>query len=273
MNKILAILIFIVFFIYNSIYAYAEGEYQRKSVLTTSVPIGSLASMIAEDRINISIFRHSGGCIHHLHLKPEDIKLIESQDLILYSSDSFEPMMAKIHHKNKAALNSSDRMSHFWLDPFNLTKNVLKKISNEINKLGIQEFDITEKNLAKSLVKIDELEKKMNSIVDQNRHRNIIFIITSNDELESLLNHFNIRYIYKNLSNIRHSAEVINLMMQENYRIILTQHHLSDKIEKFIDKTKIVKLDTENWSFNSKNELQDLYFKEILNIIQKLYKA
>jgi ABC-type Zn uptake system ZnuABC Zn-binding protein ZnuA len=248
----------------------SNADLHKHSAAATSAPIASLVSIIAGDKMNISVFQHSGSCMHHMHLKPKDIEFFESKDFLIYSSDEFEPIIAKVKHKGKLPLMNLDSIGHFWLS-LEETKNTLNRLTNKLIEIIPEKKEIFSDNLKISLTNIEKLEKQIQDIVDRNSSKNLVFIILSKNELANIFNQFKIKYIYKNPTNISESQEIIDLTKKENYRLIITQHYLSHKLEKFISQNKIIKLDTENWEFDTEKELENLYFKEILKIIEKLY--
>ncbi len=248
----------------------ANAELLKYSAATTSAPIASLVSMIAGDSINISVFQHSGICMHHIHLKPKDIEFFASKDFLIYSSDEFEPIIAKLKHKGKLPLMNLHSIGHFWLD-IKETKNTLNTLTNKLTEIIPEKKAIFSDNLKISLTNIEKLGKQIQDVVDQNSSKNLAFIILSKNELENIFNQFKIKYIYKNPTNILESQEIIDLIQKENYRLIITQHYLSHKLEKFISQNKIIKLDTENWEFGTEKDLENLYLREILKMIKKLY--
>jgi ABC-type Zn uptake system ZnuABC Zn-binding protein ZnuA len=232
--------------------------YAGQKILATSAPIASLVSMVSGNDIEISVFRNSSGCMHHFHLKPKDLELLRSQDLIIYSSDKLESFLAKVPVKEKLELVDSDSNMHFWLDILT-TRKALEKISAKLGKLH---------NLEHILQKMDIFELELKKIISPYKERTFI---TLSKELDDLFKCLGIKYIYKNPSNMSETQEIINLAKRENHNLIITQHYLSHKLEKFVDQSKIINIETENWHFDSNKELPELYFKEMKKIIEKLY--
>lgn len=73
-----------------------------------------------------------GQCGHHHHVRPSEIQLIKSANLVVWNGPIHEPFMSKLIGSSKANIKVFDEIDGFsWLSP----KEVIKKLPSVVNSL------------------------------------------------------------------------------------------------------------------------------------------
>ena len=198
-------------------------------VVATNSVICDLTKQVAGNTINLICLIPPG--MNPLTYKPtpEDSRVIESADLVLYHGYNFEPGLMKII-KSTTNTNSYTKIAvaesavknpikikliepHIWHNPNN-TIEMVKIINNNLVKLAPNNKNIYSKNTKKVIQEINQIDnwikKRLDTIPAKNRK-----LITSNAAMIYYVKAYNIPYSV-NLAKIK-SIEKLTYTEVENF--------------------------------------------------------
>jgi len=197
-------------------------------VVATNSVICDLTKQVAGNTINLICLIPPG--MNPLTYKPipEDSRVIESADLVLYHGYNFEPGLMKIiksttNTNSKIAVGQSAIKNpikikqiiepHIWHNPNNTIKMV-KIINNNLVKLSPNNKNIYSKNTKKVIQEMNQIDnwikKRLDTIPAKNRK-----LITSNAAMIYYVKAYNIPYSV-NLANIK-NIEKLTYTEVENF--------------------------------------------------------
>jgi manganese/iron transport system substrate-binding protein len=199
-------------------------------VVATNSVICDLTKQVAGNTINLICLIPPG--MNPLTYKPipEDSRVIESADLVLYHGYNFEPSLMKII-KSTTNTNSYPKIAvgqsaiknpikikqiiepHIWHNP-NHTIKMIKIINNNLIKLAPNNKNIYSKNTKKVIQEMNQIDnwikKRLDTIPAKNRK-----LITSNAAMIYYVKAYNIPYSV-NLANIK-NIEKLTYTEVENF--------------------------------------------------------
>ena len=191
-------------------------------VVATNSVICDLTKQVAGNTINLICLIPPG--MNPLTYKPipEDSRVIESADLVLYHGYNFEPSLMKII-KSTTNTNSYPKIAvgqsaiknpikikqiiepHIWHNPNNTIK-MIKIINNNLIKLAPNNKNIYSKNTKKVIQEMNQIDnwikKRLDTIPAKNRK-----LITSNAAMIYYVKAYNIPYSV-NLANIKNMQKL-----------------------------------------------------------------
>ena len=191
-------------------------------VVVTNSVICDLTKQVAGNTINLICLIPPG--MNPLTYKPipEDSRVIESADLVLYHGYNFEPSLMKII-KSTTNTNSYPKIAvgqsaiknpikikqiiepHIWHNPNNTIK-MIKIINNNLIKLAPNNKNIYSKNTKKVIQEMNQIDnwikKRLDTIPAKNRK-----LITSNAAMIYYVKAYNIPYSV-NLANIKNMQKL-----------------------------------------------------------------
>ncbi len=199
-------------------------------VVATNSVICDLTKQVAGNTINLICLIPPG--MNPLTYKPipEDSRVIESADLVLYHGYNFEPSLMKII-KSTTNTNSYPKIAvgqsaiknpikikqiiepHIWHNPNNTIK-MIEIINNNLIKLAPNNKNIYSKNTKKVIQEMNQIDnwikKRLDTIPAKNRK-----LITSNAAMIYYVKAYNIPYSV-NLANIK-NIEKLTYTEVENF--------------------------------------------------------
>ena len=191
-------------------------------VVVTNSVICDLTKQVAGNTINLICLIPPG--MNPLTYKPipEDSRVIESADLVLYHGYNFEPSLMKII-KSTTNTNSYPKIAvgqsaiknpikikqiiepHIWHNPNNTIK-MIKIINNNLIKLAPNNKNIYSKNTKKVIQEMNQIDnwikKRLDTIPAKNRK-----LITANAAMIYYVKAYNIPYSV-NLANIKNMQKL-----------------------------------------------------------------
>ena len=158
--------------------------YTVPKVAATTNPIHFLVSAVVDRIVEPYIPSVGASCVHDCVLKPSDISILNTADVVFYVDESMEPFIRKLESTaSKKLIRLSDEVDlfrkrgmlnkknkyvrdlHIWLSPDN-AKKITRKISATLSEVDPENADAYEKNTLKTLKKIDALTKEIRSILN-----------------------------------------------------------------------------------------------------------
>lgn len=197
--SIALICILVLYIVLINIFKTKEDEQNNEfKILTSFYPLYVATINITDGANNISVStmtNQSVGCIHDYTLTTEDLKNIEKSDLFIENGKSLEPFTDQIKKSYpdlkvlQAGIGApniiqdeDEANGHIWIDIQNYKTEILN-IKNELVNLNLENKDIYENNYKNYLLKIEEIEEKIQAIEDY-KDSNVICL---NESLEYLL--------------------------------------------------------------------------------------
>lgn len=258
------------------------------NIVTSVAPIANLASMLlgsdananANANANVEVIASSGGCPHHYHAKPSDLKKINEADLVIYIDEDFDSFIASLIKsyqgnifkisdiKNLKLLSGYNNTNwHIWLDLENAAI-ILKELADKLILLFPQRKHNITQNLEKAISKILILQKikneKLTSVIKPallTASLDYFFLGTEIDFIKSDYNNQNSLKFYRNLES--------SLNKQSRKCLIIDNEQNINSFKKLgID---IIQIDPENWPVDAKSDFI-VNYTEIINQISSCAK-
>jgi len=157
MRHLFITFIFILLSIQNS---YAD----KIKVISTILPIASIASFIGGEKIESDFIIKNTGCPHHYSFKPQDMMTLKQADLVIIIDPNFEQFLpSKLNNRIvKLSENFEIKNSnyHIWLSPSSAIL-MASKIKDELSKIAPKDSEYFNNNFNEFKKQIDLLNAKI----------------------------------------------------------------------------------------------------------------
>ncbi len=165
-----------------SMAAPATGEEGKIKVVATLSVFSSLAKEVGGDRVDVDYIVPEGTDIHSYTLTYEDVKKLESADLIILASSEFFSLDTNIKEKveGKEILDFEDynatidslgeiqRNIHgYWLYPQN-AENISRAIERKLSQMDPENSEYYQRNLDSFLSRMGEVKEFMRDVAVEN---------------------------------------------------------------------------------------------------------
>ncbi|MDF2964682.1 MAG: hypothetical protein K0Q51_70 [Rickettsiaceae bacterium] len=245
---------------------------EKIKIVTLLSPIASLASMIAKERVDIEIISNGNACVHHHHLKPSQLKAIESADIIIAVAPKFDGKLItklltapeKILYLNEDRRNFEDY--HLWLNIEQATL-MLREIHNALTNIMPENEAYFKQNLESSIKELYKLKMVFNQADIDN-------VLSVSSNLSSFFDNYPkppaTHYITQESLKFSDIDQLLKRIKEKNYKCLITDEEQSSKRlhNLFKGSVNIVQLNAEHWERPKTKHLSDLYsfyFKENLS--------
>ena len=201
-------------------------SHNTKNIVVTTSFLYDIVEKIAGDTVNVELIIPAGEDPHLYIAKPEDLKKLQSADLVLYHGLHFEGKMVEVLDKLGISVSKQfpkDKIGsmeedgqviidpHFWFD-ISLYKMAVEETKKALSNLNPKDADLYEKNTEKYLSELTQLD---NYIIEniQKIPEGQRYLITPHDAF----NYFSKSYgiTVKAPQGVSTSSEVSNSDIQE----------------------------------------------------------
>ncbi len=172
-------------------YFIALNNVNSSNIAVSIKPLYSLIYMLVDNTDNLNLIVNDNSSIHDIDLTINQVKLIESSDIVIILSKSMESSLYKIAKKGKTIIvldevlndvlydtdytsfsdskktNAKLKDYHFWLD-IQKNKIMLQKLSNILIKQNPHNKNKYEKNLAYAIKELDLLDLELKQLLNKN---------------------------------------------------------------------------------------------------------
>ena len=145
----------ILFFVFKSSHAQSTPQ-----VVVSIKPIHSIVAFLMEGIASPELLLQSNNSAHTFHLKPSQIRMIDTADLVISIGDEFEIGLRKAL-KN---LDESNRFEIISLDSLNVHKYRAEKIYEKVQQEDSQEDLIADMHLWLDLDNIKKIAQHINGL-------------------------------------------------------------------------------------------------------------
>ena len=274
-NK-LKLYVLMIFFLISS----AHIAHAKPKIVTTISPVAGMIAMLTGDSAEVISLNTNGGCPHHYHLKPSDLKHINDADIIIYIDEKFDGKIIKLSKKSNAHLirisdnkqiNFTDEAGnnnyHFWLDLNNILP-LQQEVSQALIKLMPEIEQTLIANQARALQDINALTRLKNDGLI-----NLPELIIISDSLEHFFKNTKLNIIKAYYSSEHASLQNYSKLKQilktdKSQCIVLDRDQNIDIYKKFSKTT--AQIDSENWQINQPKIDHNFYYNQYIKIINQL---
>lgn len=224
-----------------------------KNIVVTTSFLYDIVEKIAGDTVNVELIIPAGEDPHLYIAKPEDLKKLQSADLVLYHGLHFEGKMVEVLDKLGISVSKQfpkDKIGsmeedgqviidpHFWFD-ISLYKMAVEETKKALSNLNPKDADLYEKNTEKYLSELTQLD---NYIIEniQKIPEGQRYLITPHDAF----NYFSKSYgiTVKAPQGVSTSSEVSNSDIQETIDFIVEHKIKAVFAESTTDPARMEKL-------------------------------
>ncbi len=252
------------------IFTFSSKINAQINVIASIAPIANLASMLLEDKAKVEVIASSGGCPHHYHAKPSDLKKIKNADLIIYIDADFDGFIANLtkdHQGNIFKISDIKNLNlisdhhntnwHIWLDLANV-RMILTALADKLILLFPEHRQMIIQNLEKAKYKVSALQKFKNERLSSAikpaslaYSLEYFFLGTEIDLIKLNYNNQNSLKFYLNLEDSLHKSSRKCLIIDNDQNIY--------SFKKL--KTNVIQIDPENWPVKTGNDFIASYAK------------
>ena len=228
-------------------------SHNTKNIVVTTSFLYDIVEKIAGDTVNVELIIPAGEDPHLYIAKPEDLKKLQSADLVLYHGLHFEGKMVEVLDKLGISVSKQfpkDKIGsmeedgqviidpHFWFD-VSLYKMAVEETKKALSNLNPKDSDLYEKNTEKYLSELTQLD---NYIIEniQKIPEGQRYLITPHDAF----NYFSKSYgiTVKAPQGVSTSSEVSNADIQETIDFIVEHKIKAVFAESTTDPARMEKL-------------------------------
>ena len=228
-------------------------SHNTKNIVVTTSFLYDIVEKIAGDTVNVELIIPAGEDPHLYIAKPEDLKKLQSADLVLYHGLHFEGKMVEVLDKLGISVSKQfpkDKIGsmeedgqviidpHFWFD-ISLYKMAVEETKKALSNLNPKDADLYEKNTEKYLSELTQLD---NYIIEniQKIPEGQRYLITPHDAF----NYFSKSYgiTVKAPQGVSTSSEVSNSDIQETIDFIVEHKIKAVFAESTTDPARMEKL-------------------------------
>ena len=228
-------------------------SHNTKNIVVTTSYLYDIVEKIAGDTVNVELIIPAGEDPHLYIAKPEDLKKLQSADLVLYHGLHFEGKMVEVLDKLGISVSKQfpkDKIGsmeedgqviidpHFWFD-ISLYKMAVEETKKALSNLNPKDADLSEKNTEKYLSELTQLD---NYIIEniQKIPEGQRYLITPHDAF----NYFSKSYgiTVKAPQGVSTSSEVSNSDIQETIDFIVEHKIKAVFAESTTDPARMEKL-------------------------------
>ena len=228
-------------------------SHNTKNIVVTTSFLYDIVEQIAGDTVNVELIIPAGEDPHLYIAKPEDLKKLQSADLVLYHGLHFEGKMVEVLDKLGISVSKQfpkDKIGsmeedgqviidpHFWFD-VSLYKMAVEETKKALSNLNPKDSDLYEKNTEKYLSELTQLD---NYIIEniQKIPEGQRYLITPHDAF----NYFSKSYgiTVKAPQGVSTSSEVSNADIQETIDFIVEHKIKAVFAESTTDPARMEKL-------------------------------
>ena len=228
-------------------------SHNTKNIVVTTSFLYDIVEKIAGDTVNVELIIPAGEDPHLYIAKPEDLKKLQSADLVLYHGLHFEGKMVEVLDKLGISVSKQfpkDKIGsmeedgqviidpHFWFD-ISLYKMAVEETKKALSNLNPKDADLYEKNTEKYLSELTQLD---NYIIEniQKIPEGQRYLITPHDAF----NYFSKSYgiTVKAPQGVSTSSEVSNSEIQETIDFIVEHKIKAVFAESTTDPARMEKL-------------------------------
>ena len=228
-------------------------SHNTKNIVVTTSYLYDIVEKIAGDTVNVELIIPAGEDPHLYIAKPEDLKKLQSADLVLYHGLHFEGKMVEVLDKLGISVSKQfpkDKIGsmeedgqviidpHFWFD-ISLYKMAVEETKKALSNLNPKDADLYEKNTEKYLSELTQLD---NYIIEniQKIPEGQRYLITPHDAF----NYFSKSYgiTVKAPQGVSTSSEVSNSDIQETIDFIVEHKIKAVFAESTTDPARMEKL-------------------------------
>ena len=228
-------------------------SHNTKNIVVTTSFLYDIVEQIAGDTVNVELIIPAGEDPHLYIAKPEDLKKLQSADLVLYHGLHFEGKMVEVLDKLGISVSKQfpkDKIGsmeedgqviidpHFWFD-ISLYKMAVEETKKALSNLNPKDSDLYEKNTEKYLSELTQLD---NYIIEniQKIPEGQRYLITPHDAF----NYFSKSYgiTVKAPQGVSTSSEVSNADIQETIDFIVEHKIKAVFAESTTDPARMEKL-------------------------------
>ena len=229
------------------------NSHNTKNIVVTTSFLYDIVEKIAGDTVNVELIIPAGEDPHLYIAKPEDLKKLQSADLVLYHGLHFEGKMVEVLDKLGISVSKQfpkDKIGsmeedgqviidpHFWFD-ISLYKMAVEETKKALSNLNPKDADLYEKNTEKYLSELTQLD---NYIIEniQKIPEGQRYLITPHDAF----NYFSKSYgiTVKAPQGVSTSSEVSNADIQETIDFIVEHKIKAVFAESTTDPARMEKL-------------------------------
>lgn len=229
------------------------NSHNTKNIVVTTSFLYDIVEKIAGDTVNVELIIPAGEDPHLYIAKPEDLKKLQSADLVLYHGLHFEGKMVEVLDKLGISVSKQfpkDKIGsmeedgqviidpHFWFD-ISLYKMAVEETKKALSNLNPKDADLYEKNTEKYLSELTQLD---NYIIEniQKIPEGQRYLITPHDAF----NYFSKSYgiTVKAPQGVSTSSEVSNSDIQETIDFIVEHKIKAVFAESTTDPARMEKL-------------------------------
>ena len=153
-------------------------------IVTTIYPLEYFISRIAEDSVEVVNPVPPGVEAHDFEPKPDDIRRLNSADLIIYNGSGFEPWIDRalesIDESERIAIETSRGLAdlasgdpHVWLDPLKAVEQV-KLIRDGLSRSDSDRADFYAENAESLITELEQLNAQFQSGLAECRLREFV---------------------------------------------------------------------------------------------------
>ena len=153
-------------------------------VITTLYPLEYFISRIAEDSVEVANPVPPGVKAHDFEPKPDNIRRLNSADLIVYNGSGFEPWIDRalesIDGSERIAIETSRGLAdlasgdpHVWLDPLKAIEQV-KLIRDGMSRVDSDRADFYTENATSLIAELEQLHARFQSALAECRLREFV---------------------------------------------------------------------------------------------------
>ena len=228
-------------------------SHNTKNIVVTTSFLYDIVEQIAGDTVNVELIIPAGEDPHLYIAKPEDLKKLQSADLVLYHGLHCEGKMVEVLDKLGISVSKQfpkDKIGsmeedgqviidpHFWFD-ISLYKMAVEETKKALSNLNPKDADLYEKNTEKYLSELTQLD---NYIIEniQKIPEGQRYLITPHDAF----NYFSKSYgiTVKAPQGVSTSSEVSNADIQETIDFIVEHKIKAVFAESTTDPARMEKL-------------------------------
>lgn len=286
-------------FLLLSLFFYAFPATAGVKVLTSILPIHSLASLVTKGVSEPDYLVGGGFSPHSYTLKPSDIKKISQADVIFIIDKDFESFLSKalegreektfflskipgiklLPLSDTATINDSSDFSgydfHLWLDTNN-AENILRYMSQVLSTKDPNNKDIYEKNVASALQVLSKQTKDMEaSFLDYKEEPFLVFhngwqYFTSQNGLNvkgSILAHEEVSL------SIKRRLQIEEQISEEGIKCIFSEPQFSNKIALSLAKKKELRIEEVDPLGSNIAPGSELYYRLIENAVSAMKRC
>lgn len=180
----------------------SQKQSEKPTIITTNFPAYDFARAVAGDKAEIKMLLKPGAEMHDFEPTPSDIINIEKSDLFIYTGGESDEWVENILDSTKTdkALKMMDVVEvveeetvegmeakeeeeegegteydeHVWTSPKN-AKKIVNHIKDELIKISTEDKETFEQNATDYSAKLDRLDNKFQTIVDNSKRKTIVF--------------------------------------------------------------------------------------------------